>query len=146
MASLSLNHCSAIPVVSHPQHPKSVYEIITARIIAELERGVVPWRRPWSAKLPVNLISQKAYRGLNVLTLGSQGYPSRFWLTFNQAAKLGGRIRRGEHASPVIYWNIGEEREYTTRDGETHVSNSVSPPCTSLMRFVRLLRFSRYVE
>jgi antirestriction protein ArdC len=87
-----------------------------------LERGVVPRRRPWSAKLPVNLISQKAYRGLNVVTLGSQGYPSRFWLTFNQATKLGGRIRRGEHASPVIYWNIGEEREYTTREGETRVS------------------------
>jgi antirestriction protein ArdC len=57
-----------------------------------------------------------------VLTLGSQGYPSRFWLTFNQATKLGGRIRRGEHASPVIYWNIGEEREYTTREWETRVS------------------------
>src|SRR5580693_1183388 len=72
---------------------RSVYDIITARIVSELERGVVPWRRPWSAKLPVNLISQKAYRGLNVLTLGSQGYPSRFWLTFNQATKLGGRDR-----------------------------------------------------
>jgi antirestriction protein ArdC len=113
--------CHTVP--SHLHHPtRSVYEIITARIVAELERGVVPWRRPWSAKLPVNLISQKEYRGLNVLTLGSQGYPSRFWLTFNQATKLGGRIRRGEHASPVIYWNIGEEREYTTRDGGTRVS------------------------
>ena len=57
-----------------------------------------------------------------MLTLGSQGFPSRFWLTFNQATKLGGRIRRGEHASPVIYWNIGEEREYTKREGETRVS------------------------
>ena len=101
---------------------RSVYDIITARIVEELERGVVPWRRPWAAKLPVNLISQKEYRGLNVLTLGSQGYPSRFWLTCNQTTKLGGRIRRGEHASPVIYWNIGEEREYTTREGETRVS------------------------
>src|SRR6266850_7881069 len=60
--------------------------------------------------------------GLNVLTLASQGYPSRFWLTFNQASKLGGRIRKGEHSSPVIYWNIGEEREYTTRGGEARVS------------------------
>jgi antirestriction protein ArdC len=88
MASFSVNHCSAIPVAS-PHQPtptasRLVYEIITARIFAELERGVVPWRRPWSVKLPVNLISQKEYRGLNVLTLGSQGYPSRFWLTLNQ--------------------------------------------------------------
>ena len=56
------------------------------------------------------------------MTLASQGYPSCFWVTFNQANKLGGTIRKGEHSSPVIYWNIGEEREYTTRDGETRVS------------------------
>ena len=100
----------------------NVYEIITDRIIKQLESGVAPWRKPWSAKLPVNLISQKPYRGLNVLTLASQGYPSRFWLTFNQANKIGGRIRKGEKSSPVIYWNIGEEREYTTRDGGTRLS------------------------
>jgi len=100
----------------------NVYQIITERIIKQLEQGAAPWRKPWSAKLPVNLLSQKAYRGLNVLTLASQGYPSRFWLTLNQANRLGGRIRKGEHSSPVIYWNIGEEREYTTSEGETRVS------------------------
>ena len=100
----------------------NVYEIITDRIIKQLEQGAAPWRKPWSAKLPVNLLSQKAYRGLNVLTLASQGYPSRFWLTFNQANRLGGKIRKGEHSSPVIYWNIGEEREYTARDGATHIA------------------------
>jgi antirestriction protein ArdC len=121
-ASIVIHPCAITGASQCNRTSRSVYDIITARIVAELERGVVPWRRPWSAKLPVNLISQKAYRGLNVLTLGSQGYPSRFWLTFNQATKLGGRIRRGEHASPVIYWNIGEEREYTTRDGETRAS------------------------
>ena len=81
----------------------NVYQIITERIIKQLEQGAAPWRKPWSAKLPVNLLSQKAYRGLNVLTLASQGYPSRFWLTLNQANRLGGRIRKGEHSSPVIY-------------------------------------------
>jgi antirestriction protein ArdC len=110
------------PVVNPPKSRGSVYNIITDRIIKQLEQGAAPWRKPWSAKLPVNLLSQKPYRGLNVLTLASQGYPSRFWLTFNQANKLGGKIRKGEHSSPVIYWNIGEEREYTARDGETRVS------------------------
>src|ERR1700722_18940980 len=113
---------------SFPSSPQgtshSVYEIITSRIIAELERGVVPWRRPWAAKLPVNLCTQKMYRGLNVLTLGSQGYASRFWLTLRQANELGGRIRQGEHSSPVD-WNIGEEREYVTRAGESRVSKPV---------------------
>jgi len=42
--------------------------------------------------------------------LGSQGYASRFWLTFNQANKLGGHIRKGEKSSLVVFWSIGEEK------------------------------------
>ena len=26
----------------------NVYQIITDRIIAELEKGVIPWRKPWT--------------------------------------------------------------------------------------------------
>ena len=111
-----------VPSQQSREVPHSVYQVITNRILAELERGVVPWRKPWSAKLPMNLCSQKEYRGLNVLTLGSQGFPSRFWLTLRQTNQLGGRIRKGEHSSPVIYWNVGEEKEYVTRDGETRIS------------------------
>src|SRR6202049_3086995 len=95
----------------------SVYEIITEKIIKQLESGVAPWRQPWTCQSPANLLTRKEYRGLNVFTLASQGFPSRFWLTFNQATKLGGRIRRGERSSPVIFWNVGEEQETTTQDG-----------------------------
>jgi antirestriction protein ArdC len=100
----------------------SVYEIVTEKIIKQLESGVAPWRRPWTCQTPANLITQKEYRGLNVLTLASQGFPSRFWLTFNQATKLGGRIRKGEKSSPVIFWNIGDERETTAQDGAKETS------------------------
>ncbi len=95
----------------------NVYEIVTERIIGQLENGVAPWRKPWTSKAPANLVSQKEYRGLNVLSLASQGYPSRFWLTFNQANKIGGRIAKGQKGSLVVYWNIGEEREIRKPDG-----------------------------
>jgi antirestriction protein ArdC len=94
----------------------SVYEIVTEKIIKQLESGVAPWRKPWTCQTPANLITQKEYRGLNVFTLASQGFPSRFWLTYNQATKLGGRIRKGEKSSPVIFWNIGDERDTTAQD------------------------------
>jgi len=100
----------------------SVYEIITDKIIKQLESGVAPWRKPWTCQTPANLITQKEYRGLNVFTLASQGFPSRFWLTFNQATKLGGSIRKGERSSPVIFWNIGDERVTTTQDGTKETS------------------------
>ena len=100
----------------------SVYEIITEKIIKQLESGVAPWRKPWTCQTPANLITLKEYRGLNVFTLASQGFPSRFWLTFNQATKLGGSIRKGEKSSPVIFWNVGDEREATTQDGTKETS------------------------
>jgi antirestriction protein ArdC len=93
----------------------NVYEIVTDRIIAQLEAGVSPWRKPWSSKPPANLLSQKEYRGLNTFLLGSQGHASRYWLTFNQANKLGGHIRKGEKSSLVVFWNIGEEKTIVNR-------------------------------
>jgi len=88
----------------------NVYEIVTEKIIAQLESGVAPWSRPWRSEPPVNLVSQKAYRGLNIFLLGSQGLGSKYWLTFNQANKLGGHVKKGEKSSLVIFWNIGEEK------------------------------------
>lgn len=115
----------------------SVYEIITEKIIKQLESGVAPWRKPWTCQTPANLITQKEYRGLNVFTLASQGFPSRFWLTFNQATKLGGRIRKGEKSSPVIFWNIGEEKETVTPDGKKDTSRAI------LLRYYNVFNFAQ---
>ncbi len=56
----------------------SVYDIITERIIAMLEKGTVPWRKPWQAKagFPRNLVSGKPYRGINVFLLHAMSYES----------------------------------------------------------------------
>jgi antirestriction protein ArdC len=53
----------------------SVYDEITQAIIAELEKGVPPWVKSWSSRLPMNVVSQKEYRGINILLLwkASQG-------------------------------------------------------------------------
>jgi len=114
------SHATVVPPFQSPVNspkPRSVYEIVTARILEQLERGVVPWRRPWRTDAPCNLISGKPYRGLNVFLLATQGYESRYWLTFNQAAKLGGHIRKGEHSSLVTFWHVGEEKIIRQTDG-----------------------------
>ncbi|MDA2937173.1 zincin-like metallopeptidase domain-containing protein [Acidobacteria bacterium AH-259-A15] len=84
----------------------NVYEIITDRILEKLEQGTVPWHQPWSQEMPKNLVSKKAYRGINVFLLGSTGYANPYWLTFRQTKPLGGHIRRGEKSTPVIFWKI----------------------------------------
>ena len=95
----------------------SVYEIITSQILAELEKGKVPWRKPWRTLPPVNLISKKPYRGINVFLLGFAGFGSQFWLTFNQAKQLGGNVRKGEHGTKIVFWKC-KTRETETADGE----------------------------
>lgn len=83
-----------------------IYDSITDRITALLEQGTVPWHKPWKIKtgLPRNLASKKQYRGINVFLLITMGYESPFWLTFRQAASLGGNVRKGEKACPVVFW------------------------------------------
>jgi antirestriction protein ArdC len=88
----------------------NVYEIVTEQIIRQLESGVAPWRRPWRCEPPANLLTGHEYRGINPFLLAPQGYGSRYWLTFNQANKLGGHIRKGERSSIVTFWRIGEEK------------------------------------
>ncbi len=104
----------------------NVYETITARIMEQLERGTVPWQQPWNhtTSTPRNLMSQKAYRGINVWMLASAGYSSPYWLTYRQAQEIGGHVKKGEHGSPVVFWmwldkseenQEGEEGDTTRR-------------------------------
>ena len=95
---------------------QSVYQIVTEKIIEKLESGVVPWHKPWRTESPCNLISQREYSGLNRILLASDGYSSKFWLTLNQANKLGGRIKKGEHSSIVAFW---KRNTYTKKNQET---------------------------
>ena len=89
----------------NPKSRHSVYDIITERVTALLEQGTIPWRKPWKVQtgLPRNLVSKKVYRGINVFLLHAMHYESPFWLTFHQAQQLGGNIRKGEKACPVVF-------------------------------------------
>ena len=90
-----------------------VYQIITEQILHLLEQGVVPWKKPWrggAAGQPKNLISKKAYRGINTFLLGikaqSIGYESAYWLTYKQAEQLGVHVKKGEKSTIVIFWRF----------------------------------------
>jgi antirestriction protein ArdC len=77
-----------------------IYQIITERIIEKLETGCVPWR---SISAPRNLVSKKNYRGINVWLLTAQRYISPYWATIRQINQLGGRVRKGEKSTPVVF-------------------------------------------
>jgi len=88
---------------------QKVYKIITDRIISLLKKGTVPWHQTWknpqeANPFPKNFVTQKEYRGINVFILASASYSNPYWLTFKQAKSLGGKIRKGEHGFPCIFW------------------------------------------
>ena len=88
---------------------KDIYELITARFIDQLKKGTVPWQKPWMGVQ--NIVSKKPYRGINALILGGSDFQSPYWLTFKQAHDLGGKVKKGEHATPVIYYKLFEKRD-----------------------------------
>ena len=91
----------------------SLYSHVTERVIADLEKGVRPWLKPWSAGNGAGRVGLPRrhngvpYRGINVLVLWGEaldkGYGSTIWMTFKQALALGGHVRRGEHGSAIVY-------------------------------------------
>jgi len=98
---------------------KNLYETVTARILGQIEAGVIPWRQTWTTALPRSLASGREYRGVNLLTLGACGYASRYWLTYREAQRLGGHVRRGERATPVVYWKWRTAEELSHRREQT---------------------------
>jgi len=95
------------------QSRADVYSRVTSKIIADLEKGVRPWQRPWNVERAAGRISRPLrhngtpYRGVNVLLLWGEaqekGYSAPVWMTFKQAQKLGATVRKGEHGSLVVF-------------------------------------------
>jgi antirestriction protein ArdC len=111
-----------------------VYQIVTNKIIEQLEKGCVPWKRPWTAAgLPQNLITRKPYRGINVMLLVSCNYSQNFFLSAKQAQELGAKIKEGQKAQIVIYWKREEKKDEQT--GEIKVE--------SLLRYYRVYNISQ---
>jgi antirestriction protein ArdC len=80
-----------------------LHDEITNRILAKLKDGTAPWVKPWTVPLPYNGATQHRYSGINVLLLWDAPYRRPAWVTFRQAAALGGRVRKGEHATSIVY-------------------------------------------
>jgi len=96
----------------------TVYQIVTDRIIAKLEEGVIPWKKPWNAEAgaPKNLVSKRDYRGINSFLLGMSAYESPYWMTYRQAQTFGANVRKGEKSTPVVFWKQLETTDKKSGD------------------------------
>ncbi len=109
---------------------KDIYSSITDKIIADLERGELTWRKPWSdANLGGNVMlplrsNDVPYSGINTIMLWSaaveKGFTSPYWMTFKQAQTMKANVKKGEKGSIVVYADKIQKEE-TKEDGTSEV-------------------------
>ena len=92
-----------------------IYAEITNRMIAEMEAGIIPWKKPWMATgAAISHTTGKAYSLLNQMLLGRPGE----WLTYKQVQDEGGRVRKGEKAHMVVFWKWLDKTDEETGEVE----------------------------
>lgn len=105
---------------------QDIYTRITNDIIAAIERGAEHWKMPWhhdgSATFrPINLASQKPYRGVNVVALWAaaevSGFQQGLWGTYRQWQAQGAQVRKGERGSTVVLWKQSGAADSNADDG-----------------------------
>ena len=113
----------------------NVYQIVTNRILEELEKGCVPWKKPWMSMRmqcgAYNRITKRPYSILNQLLLRHEGE----YATIRQWNQLGGTVKKGSKSEIVVFWKMQkfeEERE----DGEIEEKN------VPLLRYYRVFHIS----
>ena len=87
----------------------NVYEMVTERIIKQLEQGTIPWQKPWTGVRSgaFNRVSKKPYSLINQAILEKPGE----YATFKQWKDLGGHIKKGAKAEMVVFWKIIDVEE-----------------------------------
>lgn len=94
-----------------------IYKEVTDRIIAQLDNGIIPWHKPWiSSGSAISRATGKPYSLLNQMLLGKSGE----YMTFKQCQAEGGKVKKGEKSSMIVFWKFIEQE-----DEETHEKKQV---------------------
>lgn len=93
----------------------NVYQMVTDRIIEQLEQGTIPWRQPWcgGAQMAISYSSRKPYSMLNQFLLGKPGE----WLTWKQIRELEGKVKKGAQSRFCVFYQMIQEE---VENPETH--------------------------
>lgn len=103
---------------------KNIYQIVTDRIVEQMEQGVIPWQKPWTyagtgmtnlRNCAINYTTRRPYSMLNQWLLG---FRAGEYLTYKQLTELGGKVRKGAKAGMVVFWGQTSVRTRKKRDEE----------------------------
>lgn len=111
----------------------NIYEIVTNKIIEKLEKGTIPWRKPFADRRAVNWLTQKPYRGINTLLLDGGEYA-----TFKQIKEHGGKVKKGEKSHIVVFFKWIEKE--VEKNGEIEYEK------IPLLRYYRVFEINTQCE
>lgn len=81
----------------------SVYELVTERIMDQLDKGIIPWQKPWIGRAKAwSRSTGKTYSFINQCLLPYEGE----YATFKQIQAEGGKVKAGEKASMVVFYKL----------------------------------------
>ena len=90
-----------------------IYKEVTDHIMAQLENGIIPWQKPWIASgNAISHVTGNSYSLLNQMLLGRPGE----YVTFAQCQKEGGKVKKGEKSSMVVFWKFIEQEDPDTKE------------------------------
>lgn len=116
---------------------KNVYQMVTDRIIEQLEAGVIPWEKPWTGVQSgaYNRVSKKPYSIINQMMLKHAGE----YATFKQWKDAGGTIKKGAKSEIIVFWKIFQQ-ENTKDDGTKETVN------IPMLRYYNVFHISQVEE
>lgn len=112
----------------------NVYELVTNRIIEQLENNIIPWEKPWSGTIDgaFNRVSKKPYSILNQMLLKYDGE----YATFKQWQELGGHIRKAEKSEIIVFWKMYPIKE--KQDDGTEIIKTIP-----LLKYINVFHISQ---
>lgn len=112
----------------------NVYELVTNRIIEQLENNIIPWEKPWSGTIDgaFNRVSKKPYSILNQMLLKYNGE----YATFKQWQELGGHIRKAEKSEIIVFWKMYQIKE--KQDDGTEIIKTIP-----LLKYINVFHISQ---
>jgi antirestriction protein ArdC len=113
---------------------RDIHAEITERLVSLIEanpaKPVLPWRHT-PTSLPVNALTKKPYRGINIVSLWAAGIENGFasptWASYRQWAQLNCQVRAGEKSSTVIFYkeyDVDSDPEGSDDNGKRRVARA----------------------
>ena len=107
-------------------------EELTEKIVADLEKGVIPWEKPWEAgdpnvSRPYNAVTGREYNGGNAFALFYSGQTDPRWATFKQVQDAGWKVKSGSHGTRIEFWPTENERQVKDESGKPVIDSEGNP-------------------